>query len=444
MKKPETPPNGSLTIEQREELLTLLEKSEVIEELNQIDKDYPYWEQFKYKTKHMGFDPKLLWRFIKIQRGRNMSNIKLNDVNGFSFKYNTTSKILKFLHEFDLYLGGVMEGGSIIPNEEKSRYLISSIMEEAIASSKLEGAVTTREMAKDMLRSNRKPKNHSERMILNNYLTIKKVLEFKNRKLSKELILEIHSTISKGTLENDINEGKFRRNNDVNVVDHVTGEIYYYPPHYQHIDELIEDLCYFANHEDESKFIHPIIKAITLHFLIGYIHPFVDGNGRTARALFYWYLVSKGYWLIEYLSISRIIIQSPSQYAKAYLYTEYDENDLTYFLDFNLKALGLALESLKLYISRKINEKTRLFKFIKNENFNERQASIISDLLTDNEKSLTISEIQTKYAVVYQTARLDLIGLVEMGYLQSKTIGKKNIFYPADNFEQKIQILSNK
>lgn len=55
--------------------------------------------------------------------------------------------------------------------------------------------------------------------------------------------------------------------------------------------------------------------------MIAYMHPFVDGNGRTARALFYWYMLKSGYWLTEYLSISRVIAKSKSP-MKMLIYTQ--------------------------------------------------------------------------------------------------------------------------
>src|SRR6201999_3882984 len=100
----------------------------------------------------------------------------------------------------------------------------------------------------------------------------------------------------------------------------------YVPPDFNLLEELIERFCDFANSTNDTDFVHPIIREIILHFLIGYIHPFADGNGRTARALFYWYLLTKGYWLIEYMSVSRIILASKAQYARAYQHTEKDEN----------------------------------------------------------------------------------------------------------------------
>lgn len=438
MKKPETPPNGKLKKEEREVLFELLEDNERLDKLFEIEKDYPYWEKFKYKTKGFETDSKLLWKLIKLQRERNISRIKVSDISGFKFKYNISGKTLKRLHEFDLNLGGILEGGSIIPEKNKDRYLISSLMEEAIASSQLEGAVTTREVAKAMLRTKRKPKNHSEKMILNNYSTIKEIHSLKNEKLTPEIIKYLHSIISKGTLEDSDYEGKFRTNDDVKVVD-VNGEVFYDPPTNTCVDELMEAFCKFANSDRDNDFIHPIIRGIILHFLIGYIHPFVDGNGRTARAIFYWYLISRGYWLVEFLSISRIIIKSPSQYAKAYLFTEYDQNDLTYFIDFNLKSMDLALNSLKEYIKRKVSEKKNLFKIIKSIDVNERQAEIIKQIINEPEVILSINEIQGKFGTAYQTARTDLLELESIGYLNSKLVGKKLIFFKSDNFDEQIR-----
>ena len=67
----------------------------------------------------------------------------------------------------------------------------------------------------------------------------------------------------------------------------------------------------------EVPFIHPVIKAIIIHFVISFLHPFVDGNGRTVRSFFYWYMLKKGYALTEFLSISRIIYANKVKYEKA-------------------------------------------------------------------------------------------------------------------------------
>lgn len=443
MKLPEQPPKADLKRIPVEKLIGLFSDAEINKVLNKLDnEDYLYWDKFKYKVSNLPAEPELLWSYNKMLRLKSQVFISMSERPGFQFKLSNTARISHFLHLFDMNLGGFLEGSTTIPPEDKNRFLISSIMEEAIASSQLEGAVTTREIAKEMLKTERKPRNTSERMILNNYLTIKKVIELKEKKISKELIQEIHGIISKGTLDNKEKEGKWRLNNDVNVVDIVSGEVVYTPPSHELIDELMNDFCTFANtNHDKNEFIHPIVKAIILHFLIGYIHPFADGNGRTARAVFYWYLISKGYWLVEYLSISRIIVKSPVNYARAYLYTEYDENDITYFVNYNLRAMNLSMQDLQLYIKRKIAEKKNIYSLIKKENINERQAEILSNLLNFPNKMLSIKEVQNQFATAYQTARTDLMDLVELGYLEEKLIGKKIVYFQSDNFQQKLKSL---
>lgn len=435
MKLPEKPPEitGKSIIEALDYLTN--------EKLNQLIKDandkYLYWSEFKYKVSFDEIEPEILWGLVKLNRNLSAEKLKISDIEGFEYKYNLTPTTQQKLHEFDLNLGGRLGGEEIVPDDDKNRYLISSIMEEAIASSQLEGAATTRKDAKIMLRQERKPKDKSEQMILNNYHTIRKLKDLqKNQKLTKELILEIHSSITKDTLDNPNQEGQFRESNDIAVISS-TGEVVYVPPDCNNLEKIMKGFCAFANETNDKRFIHPIVRAIILHFLIGYIHPFVDGNGRTARAIFYWYLLKEGYWLIEYMSISRMIIKSPSQYARAYLFSEYDENDLTYFINYHIKTTDLAFKNLKEYINRKIHEKKELYDFRKIKNINERQIIVLKLLYDDPKFTLTIKEIQNRFDTAYQTARTDAMGLEKYGFIKKHIIGKKKlIYYRSENFNE--------
>jgi Fic family protein len=352
------------------------------------------------------------------------------------FTWLLNRNIQKLLHLFDLNIGGSLESKNIIPSDEKSRYLISSIMEEAIASSQIEGAITTRKAAKEMLRKNKNPRNKSEQMILNNYVSIQKILEWKNDELTEDKLLELHRLVTKKTMDDSRDEGRFRNDNEVNVVDVLDGEVVHYPPDYNVVKPLIKKLFQFFNRDTKDVFIHPIIKACILHFMIGFIHPFVDGNGRTARALFYWYLLKKGYWLTEYLSISRMILKSKDQYAKAYIYTEIDDNDLTYFINYQLKTMKLAFESLREYIQRKIEEKRKITDFIRIESINERQALILKWVYEEPSLVLSVKEIEIRLSVSNQTARTDLQGLTDLGYLEPIQMNKKTqVFSKSKKFD---------
>ncbi|MDO8726179.1 MAG: Fic family protein [Candidatus Methanoperedens sp.] len=433
MKIPESPPK--ISYNEIGDALKYLKSDPYDRLIKEAINKYLYWSEFKYRPGIDQIEPEVLWAFIKINRNLSAEKIRISDIAGFEFKYNLTTYIQQKLHEFDLNLGGRLGGEEIIPGSDKDRYLISSIMEEAIASSQLEGAATTREEAKKMLRQERKPINKSEQMILNNYNTIKKLNELKGEKLTIELILEIHSSITKDTLIDPDMEGQFRRSNDIVVVSS-SGEVVYIPPVFEHLEKIMRDFCIFANESNEKDFIHPIIRATILHFLIGYIHPFPDGNGRTARAIFYWYLLKEGYWLIEYVSISRMIIKSRAQYARAYLYSELDENDLTYFINYQLKTMGLAFDSLKEYIGRKIKEKRELYDLQKIKNINERQILIIKSLTDEPEFTFTIKEIQNRFNTAYQTARTDIISLEKYGLIEKNIVGKKKLmYYRSENFD---------
>jgi len=422
------------------DLWDLMEKRDMNELLRKIDEEYYYWDKVKHQPLPKGITGEDLWGIVKRLRDFKAHYTRFGK---YHFKYNLTGYIQREVHHFDLNIGGNIGSMSPVSESEKNRYLISSIMEEAIASSQIEGAVTTRKKAKEMLRKNISPKNKSEQMILNNYITIRNIVEHKEEKLTPQKLLEIHKLITNKTLDNSEEEGRFRQNDDVSVVDAVEGDVVYSPPSYKEVSGMIKELCDFINEGaslNSREFIHPIIKGCIIHFMIGFIHPFVDGNGRTARALFYWYLLSKGYWLTEYLSISRLIIKSKEQYAKAFLYTEVDENDLNYFIHYKLKTMHLAFDNLNDYINRKQQEKKQVSGFQKIKHINERQALILGWLVDDPDSIFTVKEIETRLSLSNQTARNDLTGLVKAGLLRMTEVNKKKVsFSKSERFEELVR-----
>ncbi len=415
------------------EVMKIRFKEEVESLVNTLNDKYYYWDKIKYYKSDVIPDAELLWATVKISRLLNAKKIKFGN---HTFSYNLTNSNQRDLHEFDLHIGGNLSSQGIIPDDDKKRYLVSSVMEEAIASSQIEGAVTTRKQAKQMLRKSARPKNRSEQMIVNNYRTISHIVEHKDEPLTVDKLLTIHRLIVDQTMNDAADEGRYRDNNDVNVIDAINGEIIHIPPAFTEVPVLMDELIVFFNNNNDSQFVHPIIKGCIIHFMIGYIHPFVDGNGRTARALFYWYLLKNGYWLTEYLSISRLIMRSKKQYADAFLYTETDGNDLTYFINYNLKTMQLAFSSLKEYIERKIREKKQIINFQKIQGINERQAIIIKWLHEEPELLFSVKEIENRMSISNQTARTDLENLVKRGFLQIIEINKKTKgFCRADDFE---------
>jgi Fic family protein len=386
---------------------------------------YIHWDDLR--RRHLPFKQELFWLLLKFIRNIATASISIGEE---SFKFVILGKFQRKLHQIDKESPAPLDSliGETTSEAGKRQYLANSIMEEAIASSQLEGAATTRQVAKKFLREGTAPKNTSERMILNNYVTIQKLKELKDLPLSPELITEIHEMITHGTLESREDEINFRTTNDVVVQDKVDYEkIYHVPPDFKKIPGMLKDLCRFAN--DNEIFIHPILKAIILHFLLGYIHPFNDGNGRTARALFYWYVLKYGYELFEYLSISRIFVNAPAKYGRSYLLSETDENDMTYFIDYNIDIISRAMDDLKQYIEESQAEEREALTFVEEiPGISFRQAEILKDFIKQPHRSRTIGEIAGKYKVSLPTARNDLFKLEEMGKLRKIRDGKKWIF----------------
>lgn len=414
-----------------EKIIDLYAKLKSSGELKEINDEYLYWDKIKYKAK--AATPQEYWNAVKLSRSLNSQTITFGSN---LFQFVTTDFVQRLLHYFDLHIRGNLGSNVGIAETDKTKFMISSIMEEAISSSQMEGANTTRKKAKEMIQKELKPKNKSEQMIMNNFVTMKHIVQHKTEDLTPEKLLYIHNLISNNTLENKDEEGVFRENDDIFVVNYSNSEVVHTPPKHQEIEKLINDLCDFFNNEQKT-FIHPIIKGIIIHFMIGWIHPFTDGNGRTARTLFYWYMLKNGYWLTEYLTISTIIKDTKNQYEKAFLYTENDQNDVTYFITYHLKTMEKAFIGLKEYIGRKQKEVIQAAKFIKIPNVNERQAQILKTVNEDSDRVLSSKEIENRFSISSFTARADLNNLEQLGFLEKIQVNKiKHNFIKSKNFNK--------
>lgn len=388
--------------------------------VDKVNADYEYWDKIKYKKLPEGVTPQMLWTNVKASRLKSM--IPVWDKYGINLC--VTSQMQRLCHEFDMKFGSFWEVEGDSQSAEKKYYLSSSLMEEAIYSSKMEGASTTRIVAKDMLRKKKSPQNKSQQMIVNNYNTIQYIVEHKDEPLTEELLLTIHRLMTEKTLDNPEDAGHFRTNDNVVVADIVEGDVIYTPPSFQEIPEFVESLCDFFNNDNPRTFIHPIIRGIIVHFMLAFMHPFVDGNGRTARALFYWYMLKEGYKLTEYMSISRVIAKSKSSYEKAFRYVENDGNDMGYFVAYNLGALEKSFHQLRDYIQRKRREKRAASSFMMAGNINQRQALVLQRLKEEPDTIFTVKDVQDQFSVSSMTARKDLSDLVQQGYLTEIALNK--------------------
>ncbi len=413
---------------------------------------YLHWDELRHRPPPGGLAPEHWWAGVKMARRGMLKSLPLVDKSGRPVQFAMPDPVLKSLHEIDRHAAGeIAMERQVVSGEDRDRYLVSSLIEEAITSSQLEGASTTRETARDMLRSGRPPRDRSERMVLNNYLVMEQIRPLKNEPFSTERILELHSIVTDGTLDPPDAAGRFRRPDEkIAVMDPTHTVVLHEPPAADSLPERLERLCEFANQPDSSDpFVHPVVRAVLIHFMLGYDHPFVDGNGRTARALFYWSVARSGYWLMEYLSISRLLLKAPASYARAYLHTETDDNDATYFIAYHLDVIQQAIQALHEYLERKIREQRSAENLLRRapalaDQLNHRQLGLLSHAMRHAGHGYTVKSHERSHRVTTQTARTDLLKLAELGLLVQRKRGRAFVFHAPVDLPERIRDASLK
>lgn len=389
------------------------ENSEIAAELKAANASYEYWDKARYTLLPENISPELFWSVVKFRRsGLYAEKIKIG-IN--SFKYLINPEILKKLSFIEKF--GIKTDLSL---DEENEYGADAKMEEAIASSRLEGADITGESAKEMLRTGADPETESEKMVVNNY----KALTFAEKNTDKELSVEFIKQLYGAVMNADGGDIFRKDEQNARVVDIRDDAVLYEPPKSADIETLLLSLCDYINADTDTN---PVIKAAALHFLFAYIHPFADGNGRAARILFYWYALKKGLGAFKYLPVSKTLRLIPSLYAKAFLYTEIDENDLTYFINFSLDVLIEAANSFGDFLEKNEGPRKEELLIGAGTELNRRHISILNEFVK-NRNARNIEYFKNKLGIVYETARKDMMYLAKKGFLSKRKKSKEFLY----------------
>lgn len=396
---------------------------------------YEHWESFRFRKPPAPFSKEEAWTLTRQARllASRPLPFESGPLSAFRFSYVDLPAFQRALHEIDSGARGLIGVGRGHPSaDDQEVYLQRSLVEEPFSSSVLEGAATTREIARRMIEEDRAPKTMGERMVLNNHRAMSFIRDHRNEKLTPDRILEIHKILTEGTLDRPEMAGALRGpKDDVRVVDDSTDETLHLPPPAGELAQRLQRLCDFANETPSREtFVHPIVRAIVLHFMLAYDHPFVDGNGRCARALFYWLVLKHGYWLLEYISISAVIRRAPVKYGTAFLFSETDRGDLTYFVAHQLNVIETAIVELHAYLKRKAAELRSIEDALTRlaQTYNRRQMQLIQDLMKRPAARYEIASHQALHGVSYLTSRADLERLAADGVLKKEKAGVKSVF----------------
>lgn len=406
---------------------------------------YDHWDKVRLRKPVAPLNAEESWAAIKTKRTSARRLLPFHDNHGDRFHFVQIGSAERALHEIDSNARGLIgvPGAAATP-ETRDIYLQKSLLEEPFSSSVLEGAATTREIARKMIEEGRRPKTTGELMVLNNYRAMSFIRGHFQEDLTPAVVLELHKILTEGTLDLPEKVGVLRSDtDDVRVEEPVTDETLHTPPPAKELPQRLKALCDFANEptSETGAFLHPVIRAIVLHFMLAYDHPFWDGNGRCARALFYWCVLRHGYWLLEYVSISSAIRKALNQYGMAFLFTETDEGDVTYFIQNQLKVIEQSLVDLREYLiarSRELDELGRALGALE-KIINRRQLAVIQYILDRPSARLTIDQHEKLHAVSYLTARSDLETLARMKLLEKSKEGVKSVFKAPGNLKERLR-----
>lgn len=411
------------------------------ERMGELNRKHLPWREFRYRVERDidGLSVEEFWAVTRTIRGQALRPFGLTTPDGVDFSYAQPEELLANLHRMDTERAGRLASDEREASAPAKSWLLTNLREEAISSSMLEGATTTRREAREMLRENRAPRDASERMIVNNYNALRWVLDNHHDELTLDALLELHRVVVEGTVE-DGDEGRLRRPDEpIFVRDGTTDEILHEPPDATLLQPRLEVMVEFANGEDRNGFVHPLVRAMLLHFWLAWEHPFVDGNGRTARALFYWSALRSGYWVFEYLGISRCIQESRAQYRDAFLDTELDQGDATYFLLYHARMMGRALDRFEEYYQRKMKQQRRSIDLLRAESgLNHRQIALLQRAIREPDTLFTFASHRNSHGVAYATARADLLDLAERGLLTMQSSGRRHVFLAAPDLSARL------
>lgn len=391
---------------------------------------YLPWDKFQFRV-NKEQDPALAWSFTRRARDAAMQFLNYANEQDERAGFNNTPLMLEVCERVDKYATAQALFQQQQRLQDIGAMLSQLRLDEAITSAQLEGANTTTQVAKNMLETGRKPRTESEQMIVGNARLMSEISSRLDEPLTPALIRHFHLVGMTGIDDKKYAPGQFRTTDDVVIADY-DGNVVHQPPKAEHIDERLERVCAWVN-ADAETYVHPLVRACILHFMIAHEHPFRDGNGRTARALFYWFMLKSGYEAFRYISISSLLYAASTQYAYSYQYTETDGMDLTYFLEYQLGIVKRALDKFYEHIDAVLKRRARLDRTLFDsgalQRLTQRQVTLLNIMLADESQGITVAHIAERLGVSDNTARSDLKALAREGFAEARKANMQQTVY---------------
>lgn len=395
--------------------------------ISDLNNNYIHWDKFKDMQIPEPDYRMDIW--AKMLAERDQGFYRRLSFPSFEINWWISNSLEAQLHKLDIGLAGGRDLQVLLEPKHIHRHKTNALLDESITSAQLAGVTVSKKAAKEMLLKKRAPQDVNEQVCVNIYRSLQLAYARKEENLTVDLLLQLHQALTKDTIKQK-GIGLYRTNNkvDLSAVDASAG---YKPVDALYIPSVVEQLTGLYNNDTEPYFIHPLVKACLIHYIITTARPFKDGNGRIARLLAQMYLLKKEYWVAAFISVSNVVSKFRQQYHKTFSQAQSDNNNAGYFIQFYIQSVQMAFKSLRDFALR--IDKEKIEKPVpKIPGYNERQTAILQWLKEEGTKVVTIRELRSVYGVSKETARTDLTALVEKGWIKYYHINKKTYAFVKD------------
>lgn len=294
-----------------------------------------------------------------------------------------------------------------------------ALIKNAHHSTSIEGNPLSLEEVSDLAAGRKVMTTRKARKEVLNYLyVLEHISDFaKGGVIREKDLLRMYKALTKGTLDRPEDSGRYR-DRQVVVGNRVTGEVVFMPPETEKVPVLVREFLQWLNSE-ESRDLNPVLVAGIAHYELVRIHPFVDGNGRTARALATLILFLRGFDTKRFFALDDYYDSDRASYYRTLKSVDPETVDITGWLGYFTDGVLVSLAGVKERILRLSSEKLK--KDTKGQiALTERQMKIIEHINTKGK--ITIGEMNEMFGISRQASLKEISKLVEMGVV--KLVGK--------------------
>ena len=296
-----------------------------------------------------------------------------------------------------------------------------AIICSAHSSTAIEGNRLSLEQVSDLAHGREVMATRKDKQEVKNYLNVLESIDklAEESKITEDIILRIHKSVAEGTLENPSDCGVYR-NRYVVVANRITGEVFFRPPSNEDVPGLVRALVEWLNSTD-VEIIDPIIEAGIAHYEFARIHPFVDGNGRTARVLATLILYLRGFDTKQFFCLDDYYDSDRPAYYRALQSVDQNTLDLTNWLEYFIEGVSVSTAAVKERIIRLSSERLRKTKRGQIA-LTERQMRIV-EKVNQNEK-ITVGDVSKQFKITRQAALREMKKLVNLKVVGLKGKGR--------------------